>query len=113
LCLTHGIKKKIEFAANERTKQILIDINREDLEDAKKNKSQSQFRSLISAMVMYPGFKYNYHTVLDITYFQLLDAIQRAQIYTSSMALLQGGYSGMCDLSKVDKDKFNWLRESM
>lgn len=115
LCMMHGITKNVDRAGNEHTKQILIDLNRSDLQEAndKKDKSASHLRTLVSAMVMYPGFKYDYQSVQNITYYQLLDAVQRSQIYTSSIALLQGAYSGMCDMSKVDKAKFNWLREAI
>ena len=40
-----------------------------------------------------------------------MDEVQGAQIYTSSIALLQGSYSGMVDTSKIDKKQFNWMRD--
>ena len=37
--------------------------------------------------------------------------IQRLQIYESTRALFGGMYSGMCDLSKVDPNEFNFMRD--
>lgn len=37
--------------------------------------------------------------------------LQRLQIYESTRALYGGMYSGMCDLSKVDKNEFNFMRD--
>ena len=40
-----------------------------------------------------------------------MDNRQRRQIYESTRALFGGMYSGMCDLSKVDKNEFNFMRD--
>jgi len=111
--VTHCITKKRDIAGNENTKTILIELNRSDLEDATKSQEKSYMRQLVSSMILYPGFDYGYQTILDITYFQLMDAVQRSQIYTSTIALMQGAYSGMCDVSKINKSKFDWMRAAI
>lgn len=40
-----------------------------------------------------------------------MDSVQRLQIYESTCALMSGMYSGMCDMSKVPKEQFNFMRE--
>ena len=66
---------------------------------------------LVSAMVNSEGFKYNSKEVRNVGLFEFFDSVQRITTIKSSQALLQGGYSGMADLSKVPKESFNWLRD--
>ena len=40
-----------------------------------------------------------------------MDSVQRLQIIESTSALLHGSYSGFADVSKVDKEQFNFMRE--
>ena len=106
----HGIKPKIEKAANKTTKRILIQLDRDRIAKAQKEGYKSQLKPLISAMMRYPGFKYKSTELKDCGLYEFMDTIQGAQIYVSSTALLQGSYSGMIDTSKINKKEFNWLR---
>lgn len=106
----HGIKPKIEKAANKTTKRILIQLDRERIAKAQKEGYKSQLKPLISAMMRYPGFKYKSTELKECGLYEFMDTIQGAQIYVSSTALLQGSYSGMIDTSKINKKEFNWLR---
>ena len=54
----HGIKPKVEHAANETTRQILLKLDRDRIAKAKNQPYKSQLKELISAMMRYPGFKY-------------------------------------------------------
>lgn len=107
----HGIKKTPEFAANQGTKDFLIDIDRQKKARQLKKPFESILLPLISAMVNSPGFKYDINQVRDMKMFQFFDSVQRIGVIQSSQALLQGGYSGMADLSKVPKESFNWCRD--
>ena len=40
-----------------------------------------------------------------------MDSVSRLNIYESTKALYSGMYSGMCDLSKVNKNEFNFMRD--
>ena len=108
--LLHNIKPKIEKAANETTRQILIQIARQKLEKQKKEPYKSQLKDLISGMMRYPGFKYKSWELQQCSLYEFMDAVQGAQIYVSTTSLLQGMYSGMVDASKINKKEFNWLR---
>lgn len=106
----HSIVPKIEKAANKTTKKILIDLDRERIKKQKNEDYKSVLKPLISAMMRYPGFKYKTYELLDCTIYEFMDTVAGAQIYVSSTTLLQGSYSGMCDMSKISKKEFNWMR---
>ena len=107
----HNIKPKIEKAANETTRKILIQLDRDKIKKAQKEPYKSQLKILISAMMRYPGFKYKKNELKECGLYEFMDTVQGAQIYVSSTALLQGSYSGMIDTSKIDKKEFNWMRD--
>ena len=107
----HGIKKKPEFAANQGTKDFLIEDDRQKKRMQAKKPFESILLPLVSAMVNSEGFKYNSKEVRNVGLFEFFDSVQRITTIKSSQALLQGGYSGMADLSKVPKESFNWLRD--
>ena len=110
--LLHNIKPKVEKAANETTRKILIQISRQKLEKQKKEPYKSQLKDLISGMMRYPGFKYKSWELQQCSLYEFMDTVQGAQIYVSTTALLQGVYSGMVDTSKINKKEFNWLRST-
>lgn len=106
----HNIKPKIEKAANKTTKRILIQLDRDRIKKAQNEPYKSQLKTLISAMMRYPGFKYKSNELKQCGLYEFMDSVQGAQIYISSTALLQGSYSGMIDTSKINKKEFNWMR---
>ena len=107
----HGIVKKPEFAGNKGTKDLLIDMDRMKKKKQAKKPFESIMLPLISAMCNSEGFKYNSREILDVKMFEFFDSVQRIGVIKSSQALLQGGYSGMADLSKVPKESWNWMRD--
>lgn len=111
LCKSHGIKKKIEKAGNKYTKQILIDEDRQNRERNKDKPFESNLFGMISALINYAGFKYNYQTVWDLTMFQFTDAVRRSRIIDSTNHLLNGVYAGTIDSKGIQNEKFNWMRE--
>lgn len=111
LRLVHGLKPKIERAANKTTKEILIELDRQKLLKAQKEKPKSQLKMLISAMMRYPGFKYKKNELKECGLYEFMDTVQGAQVYVSTNALLHGMYSGFVDTKKINKKDFNWLRE--
>ena len=106
----HSIKPKVEKAANETTRKILIQLDRDKIRKAQKEPYKSQLKGLISAMMRYPGFKYKMNELKECGLYEFMDIVQGAQIYVSTTALLSGMYSGMVDTSKIDKKEFNWMR---
>lgn len=110
LRIIHSIKPKIEKAANETTRKILIQLDRDRIKKAQKEPYKSQLKGLISAMMRYPGFKYKKNELKECGLYEFMDTVQGAQIYVSTTALLSGMYSGMIDCSKINRKEFNWMR---
>lgn len=108
----HGLEPKIKHAKNKDTKNVLIEVDRQDKRKAAKDaeKQGSQLLPLISAMMRYPGFKYKSSELMECTLFEFMDTVRGASVYISSTSLLQGSYSGFCDTSKIDKKNFDWMR---
>ena len=106
----HNIKPKIEKASNKTTKKILIQLDRDRIQKSQKEPYKSQLKTLISAMMRYPGFKYKSDELQRCGLYEFMDTVQGSQIYVSSTSLLQGSYSGMIDTSKINKKEFNWMR---
>lgn len=106
----HGIKPKVEKATTETVRKILIQLDRQQINKAKKEPYKSQLKVMISAMMRYPGFKYKKNELKECGLYEFMDTFYGAQVYVSSTALLQGSYSGMIDTSKINKKEFNWMR---
>ena len=113
LRLMFNIYPKVEKAKGKTTKEAIIDEDRMNYNmELKKNKGyKSTLLPLVSSCINHPGFKYKLNELREIGIVQFMDSVQRLQIYESTVALNSGMYSGMCDLSKVDKKLFNFMRE--
>ena len=72
----HGIKKTPEFAANQGTKDFLIEDDREKKRRQAKKPFESILLPLISAMVNSAGFKYNSKEVRNVGLFEFFDSVQ-------------------------------------
>ena len=107
----HGIKPKIEKAANEWTKKALIEDDRVRIKMRKEKDNEPFLYGLMLSAINTEEFKYNSETIKNITLFELFESISQIQHKKSAMALLQGSYSGMLDMSKVDKKKdLSWIK---
>ena len=111
LRLMFNIYPKVERAKNKATKEAMIWEDEMNLANSKKDSNKSMLLPLVSSCVNHPGFKYKLEELKNMGIVQFMDSVQRLQIYESTVALNSGMYSGMCDLSKVDKKLFNFMRE--
>lgn len=107
----HNFEMKIERSANEFTKKILIDEDRDKRELYKNKGFKSILKPTISSLVNSSGFKYKLHEVKDIGLCELMDSVQRIQAIKHTNVLLQGIYAGTIDQSKINKSELNWMRE--
>lgn len=84
------------------------------LRDMKEGKggSGSLLLPLISSCVNHPGFKYKLHELKEVGIVEFMDSVKRLQVYESTVALNNGRYSGFCDMSKVDPELFNFMRDT-
>lgn len=107
----HYIKPKIEHAANKWTKKVLIEDDRNRIAINAKKPYSSTLLPLISSMVNSEGFKYKPNELKEVPIYQFMDSVQRIQAIKTATALLHGAYCGMCDLSKIPQEEFNWMRD--
>lgn len=105
----HNIKPKIEKPANKRTRQVLIEEDRQRILHAKDKPFKSYLLPLISAVKVRQGYTKDY--VRNMGFYELMDDLARLQIIVNSDALLKGMYSGMIDTKKINKSELNWLRD--
>lgn len=106
-----GLKKNVKKAGNKLTKEIMIDVDRQDRRKKSKEEYKSHLMPLISSMINSPGFKYNLEEVRKMPYCTFIDCVQRVALIKNADTLSLGRVCGMADLSKVPKKEFDWLRE--
>ena len=114
LCLGNNPKEQI--TKDPFLKDWYIQKDQRDLynEEWRKKNGKEKSNSLlpvVSACINHPGFKYKSFELKELPIFQFMDAVQRLQIYESTVATLIGASSGMADYSKADKEIFNFMRE--
>lgn len=105
-----NIFPKVEKAKGKTTKEWMIQEERDKIKQMK-DESSSTLLPLISACVNHPGFKYKLHELEDVGIVQFMDSVQRLQVYETAIALNHGAYSGMCDMSKIDKKLLDFMRD--
>lgn len=105
----HGLKKKVEFAANEFTKKFMIEEDRQKIAYNKTKPYESFLLPMISAVKARQGYTLDY--IKNEGLAEFFDEVSRLQIIHNADALLHGAYSGMVDTSKINKNEFNWMRE--
>lgn len=111
LRLMFNIYPKVEKAKGKVTKQAIIDEERMNLQNSKKQDSnKSMLLPLVSSCINHPGFKYKLEELKNMGVVQFMDSVQRLQIYESTTALMKGMYSGMIDVKGLDKDALNFMR---
>ena len=105
----HGLKKKVEYAANKYTKKILIEEDRQQIELNRNKPYQSFLTPLISSVKVRMGYTKDY--VRNMGLYEFMDDVSRLQIIHNADALLQGCYAGTIDMKKINKKELNWMRE--
>ena len=109
LCSAHNLVKKPEGAANEYTKKIMIEEDRQKIAYQKKQPYKSSLKNLISAVKCRQGYTLDYIRNMGVVEF--FDDVARLQIIVHADAVLKGCYSGMVDTSKIPKKEFDWFRD--
>lgn len=102
---------KFKSVANEYTKQKMIEFAHSELEFAKRTKHKSVLKTLISRAVNHPYFKYRLDEIWDMKIYAFYDSLKSISVIENSNYLSMGAYSGNIDISKINKNDFNWLRE--
>lgn len=108
----HFIVKDEKIPANETTKMILIEDDREEFERNKNREYHSQLKNIISAMINCEGFKYNHAQVWDMKINAFMDSVKRISKIKNANLLLQSGYSGFgVNLKEISNKQLDWLGE--
>ena len=106
----HGITPKVEKAANETTRQILIKLSREKAAKAAKEPYKSQLITMCSALMRNPACTESFEGLKNMPVYAVVDTLMGVQVFTATNALLIGAHSGMVDTSKIPKKEFDWMR---
>lgn len=108
----HLIEKDEKIPANETTKRILIEDERDEIALNKNKVWHSQLKNWISSMINCEGFKENHITVWDMRINAFLDSVKRISKMKNANLLLQSGYSGFgINLKDIKKEELNWMGE--
>lgn len=107
----HSLERNVRKAGNAYTKELMIDVDREDRRRSAEKPFKSVLRNTVSAMINTNGFKYGLNEILDMPYMAFMDSVNRTLAIKKADALSLGNVCGMADLSKVPKKEFNWLRD--
>jgi len=105
----HGFKRNVITTESEFTHQMLIELEKSDMEKAKNKPYKSFLLPLISSVKARQG--YTKEQIFGMQIFEFFDEVNRLQIIVNADALLKGAYSGMMDTKKIKKSEFNWMRE--
>ena len=108
----HIIHKDEKIPANNTTKMILIEDDREEYEKNKNKEYHSQLKNMVSAMINSEGFKYNHSEVWNMKINAFMDSVKRISKIKNADLLLQSGYSGFgVNLKEVSNKQIDWLGE--
>lgn len=103
---------KAEYTFGKTAKEFIIEEEKNKAEMSKKEETPSStLQPLISFCVNHPGFKYRKDELRDVKINELMDSVQRLQIWEQTHALMGGCYSGFCDTSKIPREQFDFMRQ--
>lgn len=109
ICTLHGIKPKVEKAANDLTKQVLIEDDRSRKKRAAEKEYKSSLLPMVSSLRVLLGCSKN--EIRDMGMAEFMDAIKRVQLVKSVEALTSAYYSGNIDTKKFDVKKLDYMRD--
>ena len=104
-----NITPKIERAANKMTKKILIEEDRNRMQQNKDKPFKSFLLPMISSVKVKQGYTKDY--VLNMGYVEFMNDIARLQVIHNADHLLSACYAGTIDMKKINKSELNWMKE--
>lgn len=105
----HGFEKKLEIAGNASTKQIMIDLDRDDRKINERKEFKSILAPLIKALVNCADFKYNFHDIWNLPITTFMESVKQIQKLKNFDFTMQGIYAGNIDAKKINKKELNWI----
>lgn len=104
----HGLNKNVERAKNKRTKQVMIEYDRQLRESRSESEYKSMLFPLVTSLKAKMGYTLDYIGQMHIVEF--MSDINRLNVIRNSDALLNAMYSGFCDISKIDRKELDWMK---
>lgn len=105
----HGFKKQVDKAGNSVTHRVLLELAKQDAKMAKNKPYKSFLLPLVSSLQGRQGYTKDY--IRNMSIFEFMNQISRAQIIVQADAALQGSWSGMVDTKKIPKEVFDWMKD--
>ena len=104
-----NITPKIEKAANKMTKKILIEEDRNRIQQNRDKPFKSFLLPMISSVKVKQGYTKEY--VLNMGYVEFMNDVARLQVIHNADHLLSACYAGTIDMKKINKSELNWMKE--
>lgn len=105
----HGLTRAYDRTKSRFVHEQAIEMEREQIEMDARKPYKPFLWPLISSVKARQ--KYTKQHVLGMQIYEIVHEANRLQIIVQSDALLQGSYSGMMDMKKVNTEMFNWMRD--
>jgi len=107
----HRFHKNVDVGFDDRTKDIMIEDDRDEMALARVQPFRSILQPLISSLTNCPEFKYCWDNVWDIPVGVFMDSVVRVQKHKNFDYVMHGVYSGNVDFKKLDKKELQWMGE--
>lgn len=91
----HGISSKVEKAANETTRKILIQLDRDKKKRRSNQPYQSVLKPMISTLMRFSGCKYTAEELWNCGLYELTDAYRGSFVYIQAIAALNGYFNNV------------------
>ena len=104
-------KKNVVKPYDDYTRDILIEADRDDREDAANKPFVSMLKPLVSSLTNMPGSQFRWDTVWDAPIGVFMDGLTRMQKRDHYYFTMLGIYSGCVDAKKINKKELDWMSE--
>ncbi len=106
----NGLKKENRKPGNDEAKEFRIKLERKRQKRNSNKPYEPYLEKLVVALVNRPEFKYDYHTVNDLTIYQFIQSFEQIKTSIDFDNTMIGVYAGTIDTSKLkDKSCLSWL----
>ncbi len=107
----HCFHKNVDVGFDDKTKDIMIEDDRDEMALARVQPFRSILQPLISSLINCPEFKYRWDNVWDVPISVFMDSVIRVQKHKKFDFVMRGVYSGNVDFKKLDKKELQWMGE--
>lgn len=107
----HQFKKNVVKPYDDYTRDIMIEADRDDREDAANKPFKSMLKPLVSSAINLPGSQFQWATVWDAPIGVFMDGIMRMQKRDHYYFTMIGIYSGCVDMKKINKKELEWMSD--